>query len=62
MAMALMFGSDAQKDFFKADQRSAAVDVGTSVISEFYTPLVKRRHFFENKRSRADSPRRRRAK
>ncbi|BDP55805.1 cell division protein FtsK [Enterococcus faecium] len=41
MGYGMMFGSDVQKDFFlKRIKGRGYVDVGTSVISEFYTPLV----------------------
>lgn len=47
MGYGMMFGSDVQKDFFlKQIKGRGYVDVGTSVISEFYTPLVPRGHDF----------------
>ena len=43
----MMFGSDVQKDFFlKQIKGRGYVDVGNSVISEFYTPLVPKGHDF----------------
>ena len=43
----MMFGSDTQKQFFqKRIKGRGYVDVGTSVISEFYTPLVPKGHDF----------------
>lgn len=43
----MMFGSDVQKQFFlKPIKGRGYVDVGTSVISEFYTPLVPKRYDF----------------
>ncbi len=44
MGYGMMFGSDVQKDFFlKANHKGRGyVDVGTSVISEFYTPLYQK--------------------
>ncbi|WP_420920972.1 FtsK/SpoIIIE domain-containing protein [Enterococcus casseliflavus] len=43
----MMFGSDVQKEFFlKQIKGRGYVDVGTSVISEFYTPLVPKEHDF----------------
>ena len=66
MGYGMMFGSDVQKDFFlKRIKGRGYVDVGTSVISEFYTPLVPKGYdFLEEIKSypTADSPRRRRAK
>ena len=65
MGYGMMFGSDVQKDFFlKRIKGRGYVDVGTSVISEFYTPLVPKGYdFLEEIKSypTADSPRRRRA-
>ena len=44
------FGSDVQKDFFlKRIKGRGYVDVGTSVISEFYTPLVPKGYDFWRK-------------
>lgn len=43
----MMFGSDTQKKFFqKRIKGRGYCDVGTSVISEFYTPLVPKEHDF----------------
>jgi len=43
----MMFGSDVQKQFFlKPIKGRGYVDVGTSVISEFYTPLVPKEYDF----------------
>ncbi len=43
----MMFGSDTQKQFFlKQIKGRGYVDVGTNVISEFYTPLVPKGHDF----------------
>lgn len=43
----MMFGSDTQKQFFqKRIKGRGYCDVGTSVISEFYTPLVPKEHDF----------------
>jgi len=43
----MMFGSDVQKQFFlKPIKGRGYVDVGTSVISEFYTPLVPKNYDF----------------
>lgn len=43
----MMFGSDVQKQFFlKPIKGRGYVDVGTSVISEFYTPLVPKKYDF----------------
>ena len=43
MGYGMMFGSDVQKDFFlKRIKGRGYVDVGTSVISEFYTPLYQK--------------------
>lgn len=43
----MMFGSDAKKKFFqKRIKGRGYCDVGTSVISEFYTPLVPKEHDF----------------
>ena len=42
-----IYRSDVQKDFFlKQIKGRGYVDVGTSVISEFYTPLVPKGHDF----------------
>lgn len=47
MGYGMMFGSNIQKDFFlKQIKGRGYVDVGTSVISEFYTPLVPKGHDF----------------
>lgn len=47
MGYGMMFGSDVQKDFFlKQIKGRGYVDVGTSVISEFYTPLVPKGYDF----------------
>ena len=47
MGYGMMFGSDVQKDFFlKRIKGRGYVDVGTSVISEFYTPLVPKSYDF----------------
>src|SRR5699024_4712863 len=49
MGYGMMFGSDVQKDFFlKQIKGRGYVDVGTSIISEFYTPLVPKGHDFLN--------------
>lgn len=43
----MMFGSDVQKQFFlKPIKGRGYVDTGTSVISEFYTPLVSKGYDF----------------
>ncbi|MFJ5965916.1 FtsK/SpoIIIE domain-containing protein [Bacillus sp. NPDC093026] len=43
----IMFGSDVQKQFFlKQIKGREYVDKGDNVISEFYTPLVSKRHDF----------------
>ena len=43
----MMFGSDVQKQFFlKPIKGRGYVDTGTSVISEFYTPLVPQKYDF----------------
>lgn len=43
----MMFGSDVQKQFFlKSIKGRGYVDTGTSVISEFYTPLVPKKYDF----------------
>ena len=43
----MLFGSDVKKQFFqKRIKGRGYCDVGTSVISEFYTPLVPREHDF----------------
>lgn len=45
----MMFGSDTQKQFFlKKINGRGYVDVSTSVISEFYTPLVPKGYDFLN--------------
>lgn len=47
LGFGMMFGSDVQKQFFLKPIRGRGyVDVGTSVISEFYTPLVPRGYDF----------------
>ncbi|EAE0774468.1 ATP-binding protein, partial [Listeria monocytogenes] len=47
LGYSMMFGSDTQKQFFlKPIKGRGYVDVGTSVISEFYTPLVPKEHDF----------------
>lgn len=47
LGYSMMFGSDTQKQFFlKPIKGRGYVDVGTSVISEFYTPLVPKDHDF----------------
>ena len=41
----MMFGSDTQKQLFQKHIKGCGyVDVGTSVISQFYTPLVPKGH------------------
>lgn len=46
----MMFGSDTQKQFFlKPIKGRGYVDTGTSVISEFYTPLVPKGYDFLNR-------------
>jgi hypothetical protein len=43
----MLFGSDVKKQFFqKRIKGRGYADVGTSVISEFYTPLVPKGHDF----------------
>lgn len=43
----MMFGSDVKKKFFQKQIRGRGYcDMGTSVITEFYTPLVPREHDF----------------
>ena len=43
----IVFGSDASKKFFQKRIRGRGYcDVGTSVIGEFYTPLVPKEHDF----------------
>lgn len=43
----MLFGLDVKKQFFqKHIKRREYCDVGTSVISEFYTPLVPKGHDF----------------
>ena len=45
--MVMRFGSDVKKQFFqKRIKGRGYCDVGTSVISEFYTPLVPKGHDF----------------
>lgn len=47
LGFGMMFGSDVQKQFFlKPVKGRGYVDVGTSVISEFYTPLVPKGYDF----------------
>ncbi|HBI2014805.1 TPA: DUF87 domain-containing protein [Enterococcus faecalis] len=47
LGFGMMFGSDVQKKFFlKKIKGRGYVDVGTNVISEFYTPLVPKKHDF----------------
>jgi DNA segregation ATPase FtsK/SpoIIIE-like protein len=47
LGFSMMFGSDTQKQFFlKPIKGRGYVDVGTSVISEFYTPLVPKNYDF----------------
>ena len=47
LGYSMMFGSDTQKQFFqKRIKGRGYCDVGTSVISEFYTPLVSKEHDF----------------
>ncbi|OTO65572.1 FtsK/SpoIIIE family cell division protein [Enterococcus sp. 12E11_DIV0728] len=47
MGYGMMFGNDVQKDFFlKQIKGRGYVDVGKSIISEFYTPLVPKEHDF----------------
>ena len=61
MGYGMMFGSDVQKRFLlKSESKGRGyVDVGTSVISEFYTPLVPKGYDFWRKLKSyptADSP------
>lgn len=43
----MMFGSDVKKKFFQKPIKGRGYcDVGTSVITEFYTPLVSKEHDF----------------
>lgn len=43
----MMFGSDVKKKFFQKKIKGRGYcDIGTSIISEFYTPLVPREHDF----------------
>ena len=43
----MLFGSDVKKQFFqKRIKGRGYCDVGTSVISEFYMPLVPKEHDF----------------
>ena len=43
----MLFGSDIKKKFFqKRIKGRGYCDIGTSVISEFYTPLVPKGHDF----------------
>ena len=47
LGYSMMFGSDTQKQFFlKPIKGRGYVDVGTNVISEFYTPIVPKNHDF----------------
>lgn len=47
LGYSMMFGSDTQKRFFqKRIKGRGYCDMGTSVISEFYTPLVPKEHDF----------------
>lgn len=47
LGYSMMFGSDTQKRFFqKRIKGRGYCDVGTSVISEFYTPIVSKEHDF----------------
>lgn len=47
LGFSMMFGSDTQKQFFlKPIKGRGYVDIGTSVISEFYTPLVPKNYDF----------------
>ena len=53
LGYSMMFGQT-QKDFFQKPIRGRGyVDVGTSVISEFYTPLVPKRYSFLDEIKRA---------
>ena len=47
MGYGMMFGSDVQKDFFLKRIKGRGYDVGTSVISEFYTLVPKGYDFLE---------------
>lgn len=52
-AYGMLFGSDVKKKFFqKRIKGRGYCDVGTSVISEFYTPLVPKGHDFLKEISR----------
>lgn len=43
----MMFGSDIQKQFFlKLIKGRGYIDVGTSIISDFYTTLIPKSHNF----------------
>ena len=47
LLVGMLFGSDVKKQFFqKRIKGRGYCDVGTSVISEFYTPLVPKGHDF----------------
>ena len=47
LVVGMLFGSDVKKQFFqKRIKGRGYCDVGTSVISEFYTPLVPKGHDF----------------
>ena len=47
LLVGMLFGSDVKKQFFKKRIKGRGYcDVGTSVISEFYTPLVPKGHDF----------------
>ena len=51
----MLFGSDVKKQFFqKRIKGRGYCDVGTSVISEFYTPLVPKGHDFLQEISRLE--------
>ena len=46
----MLFGSDVKKQFFQKQIKGRGYcDVGTSVISEFYTPLVPKSYDFLGK-------------
>ena len=46
MGYGMMFGETTKDFFLKQIKGRGYVDVGTSVISEFYTPLVPKGHDF----------------
>lgn len=46
LGYSMMFGDTAKQFFLKPIKGRGYVDVGTSVISEFYTPLVPKGHDF----------------